>query len=132
MPGACARQNASACGPLAASISADTARGYIRHDRMLFGQVLEHFHRQIHGGIFEPGPKLSDSKGFRLDVIEARRSSTGIRKQRHHVPYASMAFRWTEHSRPRCFREIRQTLTTMSINPTGWRLSPASSDSKRA
>jgi alpha-N-arabinofuranosidase len=56
-----------------ARISVDTARGSIPYDRMLFGQFLEHFHRQIYGGIFEPGSKLSDSQGFRLDVIEALR-----------------------------------------------------------
>ena len=56
-----------------ARISVDTARGYTPFDRMLFGQFLEHFHRQVYGGVFEPGSKLSDSQGFRLDVIEALR-----------------------------------------------------------
>jgi len=41
------------------------------YDRMIFGQFIEHFHRQIYGGIFEPGSKLSDEQGFRMDVIEA-------------------------------------------------------------
>ena len=40
---------------------------------MIFGQFIEHFHRQIYGGIFEPGSKLSDDQGFRKDVIEALR-----------------------------------------------------------
>jgi alpha-L-arabinofuranosidase len=43
------------------------------YDRMIFGQFIEHFHRQIYGGIFEPGSKLSDEQGFRKDVIEALR-----------------------------------------------------------
>ena len=41
----------------------------VQYDRMLFGQFIEHFHRQIYGGIFEPGSKLSDSDGFRIDVM---------------------------------------------------------------
>ena len=40
---------------------------------MIFGQFLEHFHRQVYGGVFEPGSPLADSQGFRLDVIAALR-----------------------------------------------------------
>lgn len=43
------------------------------YSRKIFGQFIEHFHRQIYGGIFEPGSKLSDEQGFRKDVIEALR-----------------------------------------------------------
>jgi alpha-N-arabinofuranosidase len=44
-----------------------------KYDRMIFGQFIEHFHRQIYGGIFEPGSSLSDKDGFRTDVIDAMR-----------------------------------------------------------
>lgn len=37
----------------------------------LFGGFIEHFHRQIYGGLFAPGSPLSDSRGFRRDVIAA-------------------------------------------------------------
>ena len=40
---------------------------------MLYGQFLEHFHRQIYGGVYCPESILSDDKGFRKDVIEALR-----------------------------------------------------------
>jgi alpha-N-arabinofuranosidase len=40
---------------------------------MLFGQFLEHFHRQVYGGVFEPGSPLADGRGFRKDVIAALR-----------------------------------------------------------
>ena len=43
----------------------------VEYNRMIFGQFIEHFHRQIYGGIFDPGSPLSDEKGFRRDVIEA-------------------------------------------------------------
>ena len=38
---------------------------------MIYGGFLEHFHRQIYGGVFEPDSKLSDEEGFRVDVLEA-------------------------------------------------------------
>ena len=38
---------------------------------MIFGGFIEHFDRQIYGGVFEPGSPLSDEKGFRKDVIAA-------------------------------------------------------------
>lgn len=38
---------------------------------MLFGGFIEHFHRQIYGGLFEPGSPLADERGFRKDVIAA-------------------------------------------------------------
>jgi len=42
-------------------------------NRMIFGQFLEHFHRQVYGGVFDPGSPLSDRNGFRTDVIAALR-----------------------------------------------------------
>lgn len=56
-----------------ALVSVSTSGRGRTYDRMLFGGFLEHFHRQIYGGIFEPGSPLADSKGFRKDVIEAIR-----------------------------------------------------------
>ena len=38
---------------------------------MIYGHFIEHFHRQIYGGIFDPSSPLSDEDGFRIDVIEA-------------------------------------------------------------
>lgn len=38
---------------------------------MIYGHFIEHFHRQIYDGIFDPGNPLSDEDGFRTDIIEA-------------------------------------------------------------
>ncbi len=38
---------------------------------MLYGHFIEHFHRQIYGGIFDPDSPLSDEQGFRQDVLDA-------------------------------------------------------------
>ena len=49
----------------------DPERKLFSRSPMIFGQFLEHFHRQIYGGIFMPGHPLSDEDGFRMDVLEA-------------------------------------------------------------
>jgi alpha-N-arabinofuranosidase len=56
---------------MGAVISIDTNRNRIKYSDMIFGQFIEHFHKQIYGGIFDPESKLSDKDGFRKDVIEA-------------------------------------------------------------
>ena len=38
---------------------------------MIYGHFIEHFHRQIYDGIFDPENQLSDGDGFRTDIIEA-------------------------------------------------------------
>ena len=51
----------------------DPDRALGQRDPMIYGHFLEHFHRQVYGGIFMPGHPLSDEDGFRRDVIEALR-----------------------------------------------------------
>jgi alpha-N-arabinofuranosidase len=38
-------------------------------DPRLFGAFIEHLGRSVYGGIFEPGHKTADAKGFRQDVL---------------------------------------------------------------
>jgi len=52
---------------------ADLAQPGVKFNPMLFGQFLEHFHRQVYGGVFEPGSRLADHRGFRKDVMAALR-----------------------------------------------------------
>ena len=54
-----------------ATVVIDTDPAAKSYDPMIFGGFLEHFGRQVYGGVFEPGSPLADKKGFRLDVIEA-------------------------------------------------------------
>lgn len=42
-----------------------------KRDVMIYGHFIEHFHRQIYGGIYDPESKFADEDGFRTDVIEA-------------------------------------------------------------
>ena len=39
----------------------------------IFGSFVEHMHRCVYGGIYEPGSAQSDAQGFRVDVLEAVR-----------------------------------------------------------
>jgi alpha-N-arabinofuranosidase len=47
------------------------ARYHAELDRRLFGSFLEHLGRAVYMGVYEPGSKLADEKGFRKDVIAA-------------------------------------------------------------
>ena len=44
----------------------------VRSD-LLYGHFIEHFHRQIYGGVYDPASPFADEDGFRQDVIEAMR-----------------------------------------------------------
>ena len=48
----------------------DARRTVAPVDRNLFGSFLEHLGRAIYEGIYDPGSKLSDSNGFRKDVMD--------------------------------------------------------------
>ena len=52
--------------------------GNVKHEighrsPMLYGHFIEHFHRQIYGGIYDPASPFSDEDGFRTDVLDALR-----------------------------------------------------------
>ncbi len=55
----------------AARIRIDTNRRIGQIDPKLYGNFLEHLGRCIEGGVFDEGSPLSDSKGFRKDVLSA-------------------------------------------------------------
>lgn len=42
-------------------------------NKMIYGHFIEHFHRQIYGGVYDPKHPLADEDGFRTDVLEAMR-----------------------------------------------------------
>lgn len=49
----------------------DRGRIIGKRDKMIYGHFIEHFHRQIYGGVYDPGNPLSDEAGLRTDVLEA-------------------------------------------------------------
>ena len=60
--------SSQASGP--AKIYLDTRRTRATLDRNIFGSFLEHLGRAIYEGIYDPGSPLSDSNGYRKDVLE--------------------------------------------------------------
>jgi alpha-N-arabinofuranosidase len=53
-------------GPVRAFVRRSPDRGDL--DRRVFGSFLEHLGRAIYTGVYEPGSRLADAKGFRTDV----------------------------------------------------------------
>ena len=56
-----------------AQVFVDPGRRMGRLDRGVFGGFIEHLGRCINGGIFDEGSPLSDSRGFRRDVLDLLR-----------------------------------------------------------
>ena len=56
-----------------ASVFLETRRHVGPIDSRMFGGFLEHIGRAVYGGVYDPGNSLSDTSGFRKDVIEALR-----------------------------------------------------------
>ena len=52
-----------------ARVYVDSRRTIAPLNRNLFGSFLEHLGRAIYEGVYDPGSKLSDSSGFRKDVL---------------------------------------------------------------
>ena len=57
---------AGARGPARAFVRRSPTRGDF--DRRLLGSFLEHLGRAIYTGVYQPGSRLADAKGFRIDV----------------------------------------------------------------
>lgn len=58
---------------LKARVKIDTERTVGDIDPKLFGNFIEHLGRCIYGGVFEEKSQLSDTDGFRRDVLDAAR-----------------------------------------------------------
>ncbi len=52
-------------------IKVDTERTLGNVSPDIYGHFVEHFHRCVYGGIFDPGSPFSNEMGFRADVIKA-------------------------------------------------------------
>src|SRR5579864_7073953 len=59
--------------PLRARLEIDVERQLGSIDSNIYGNFTEHLGRCIYGGIYDEGSPLSDSDGFRKDVLEAAR-----------------------------------------------------------
>ena len=57
-----------------AQLAFNSERALGQRDPKIYGHFIEHFHRQIYGGIYDPQSPLSDSAGLRRDVCQAIRA----------------------------------------------------------
>lgn len=67
------KQSAAPTAGSGARIKIDMERQIGEIDRNIYGNFIEHLGRCIYGGIYDEGSPLSDSDGFRKDVLEAAR-----------------------------------------------------------
>src|SRR5699024_7629865 len=58
-------------GSMESIISANKIFPLSNVDRRIFSSFVEHMGRCVYGGIYDPNNSLSDSKGYRKDVIKA-------------------------------------------------------------
>ena len=60
--------------PARARVKVDTERVIGDIDPKIYGNFLEHLGRCIQGGVFDEGSPLSDSNGYRKDVLQAAKN----------------------------------------------------------
>ncbi|MFR8003851.1 MAG: alpha-L-arabinofuranosidase C-terminal domain-containing protein [Hydrogeniiclostridium sp.] len=54
-------------------VKVDPERVFGVRSPMLYGHFIEHFHRQIYGGVYDPSSPFADEEGLRTDVLDAMR-----------------------------------------------------------
>ncbi len=92
-----------------ARIKIDVDRQIGEVDPLLFGNFAEHLGRMIYGGIFDEGNPLSDSDGYRKDVMDAVRK-LGVSILRYPGGNFSSGYDWKDGIGPRDQRPVRMEL----------------------
>ncbi len=92
-----------------ARIKIDTERVIGKVDPALFGNFTEHLGRCIYGGVFEEGSPLSDSAGYRKDVMEAVKN-LGVSVLRWPGGNFVSGYNWRDGIGPRDQRPARPDL----------------------
>jgi alpha-N-arabinofuranosidase len=89
---------AQARGPARAVLQASRYRAEM--DRRLLGAFLEHLGRAIYTGVYEPGSKLADARGFRTDVA-AEVKGLGVPIMRYPGGNFVSGYNWLDGVGPR-------------------------------
>ena len=97
-------------------VTVDAGRCLGKLDRNVFGGFVEHLGRCINGGLFEEGSPLSDSRGFRTDVVELLRP---LRLSVLRWPGGNFVsnYLWTDGIGPRDARPPRLDLAWGAVEP---------------
>ena len=89
-----------------ARIKIDTDRGIGEVHPYLFGNFAEHLGRCIYGGLYEEGSPLSDSDGYRKDVMEAVKG-LGVSVLRWPGGNFASGYNWKDGIGPKDQRPVR-------------------------
>jgi alpha-N-arabinofuranosidase len=89
-----------------ARIRIDTTRTIGEVNPRVFGNFAEHLGRCIYGGIFEEGSPLSDSEGYRKDVLDAVKT-LGVSVLRWPGGNFASGYNWADGIGPRDQRPAR-------------------------
>jgi alpha-N-arabinofuranosidase len=91
------------------TVSIDPTRPLGSVDRRIFGGFVEHLGRCIYGGLYEPGSRLSDNRGFRTDVLDLLKD---LRLSVLRWPGGNFVsnYHWTDGIGPRDTRPVRPEL----------------------
>jgi alpha-N-arabinofuranosidase len=97
-------------------VTVDGGRSLGKLDRNVFGGFVEHLGRCINGGLFEEGSPLSDSRGFRTDVLELLKP---LRLSVLRWPGGNFVsnYLWTDGIGPRHARPQRLELAWGAVEP---------------
>jgi len=90
----------AASGPGPARVVVNPARYRAELDRRLLGAFLEHLGRAIYTGVYEPGSKLADRRGFRTDVI-AETKALGVPIMRYPGGNFVSGYNWLDGVGPK-------------------------------
>ncbi len=83
---------------------------------LVFGHFIEHLGRCIYGGVFDPGSRLADERGFRTDVLAAMRK-IGVPVLRWPGGNFASNYHWEDGIGPREQRPARFDLAWRSVEP---------------
>src|SRR3984885_11607158 len=92
-----------------ARIKIDIDRQIGEVDPLLFGNFAEHLGRMIYGGIYDEGSPLSDTDGYRKDVMDAVKK-LGVSILRYPGGNFSSGYDWKDGIGPKDQRPVRMEL----------------------
>lgn len=99
-----------------AVITVDQSYQVSRVDNRIFGSFIEHLGRAVYDGIWQPGQRSSDGRGFRRDVAELVRE---LRVPVVRYPGGNFVsgYRWEDGVGPAEHRPVRLDLAWNTIEP---------------
>jgi alpha-N-arabinofuranosidase len=83
-------------------------------DKRIYGSFLEHLGRCIYGGIYDPGNRLSDGRGFRKDVISLIKD-IGVPIVRYPGGNFVSGYNWEDGTGPREKRPVTAELAWFAL-----------------